>query len=596
MVSPSSIKQLYSLFRRAYGRYKWQIVFLAVLGFAAGLLEGVGINALIPLFSFALGGQGATDFISRQIANFFALFDLSLTVRLLLVFITVLFGAKALLTLLLDYLKLRIITNYEEEARRSLFEKILAANWTHLMRQKLGHLETMLAVDVTNAATLLGQVASVITVVTGLVIYVVIALNISAAITLITLGLGIVIFAVFRPILRRVRALATERNQIMKDTAHHVSENILGMKTVKAAQVGGAVAEKGRALFARLRRSTFRVPFLKSIMSSLTEPVAVIFVSLIFALTYQQPDFNLVRLIALVYLIQRMFLYIQQLQSFAHSINTFSPYLESVVRYEEEARKEREADLGQKPFRFSDSLKFANVSFGYSGDRMVLSDVSFTLKKGELTGLIGPSGVGKTTITDLLLRLLEPKEGQILLDGTDARAIQITDWRGQIGYMSQDIFLLNDTIANNIRFYDPHLTAKDIAEASHLANLENLIASLPQGYETVIGERGVRLSAGERQRVVLARVLARQPAILILDEATSALDNESEAQIQKALGNLRGRLTVLAIAHRLSTVKDCDKLLVLENGQLVEQGEPRALLADKNSYFFRTYNLVTDNK
>ncbi|MDP3741670.1 MAG: ABC transporter transmembrane domain-containing protein, partial [bacterium] len=279
-----NVTQLLSLFRQAFGRYKLQIIALCGFGFLAGLLEGVGVNALIPLFSFASGeNQGATDFISKQIANFFALFGLSLSVRVLLVFIAVLFGAKAVLTLFLNYLKLKIITDYEEEMRRSLFEKMLVSNWMHLMRQKLGHLETILTVDVPNAATVLGQMGGAITVVTSLFIYVFIALNISAPITLLTLGLGAVIFFVFQPFLKKIKILATERNQVLKETAHHVSENILGMKTIKAMRVEEPVAKKGRALFGKLRHSTLQVPFLKSIMSSLTEPVAVIFVSFIFA-------------------------------------------------------------------------------------------------------------------------------------------------------------------------------------------------------------------------------------------------------------------------------------------------------------------------
>ena len=582
--------QFYTLFRQSYGRYKSQIILLGAFGFLSGLLEGIGVNALIPLFSFALGDP-ASDLISKEIIKFFALIGLPYTVRFMLVFIAVLFSGKALLTILLDYLRFKIITDYEKETRRNLFEKILASSWTHLMRQKLGYLEIILTVDVPNAATLLGQIGSGITVITGLAIYIFVAINISARITLTTLFLGGVIFLVFQPLLKRIKILAIERNQLIKDTAHHVSENILGVKAVKSMRVEHEVAQKGERLFDQLRRSTLRVPFLKSIMNSVMEPVAVIFVSFIFALTYRNPDFNLAMLIAIVYLINRIFLYIQQLMAITHTISSFSPYLTSVVNYQADASNHQDTVSGGIPFQFEKDLRFQNMSFAYTADRPVLTDVNLTLKKGQLSGLIGPSGVGKTTLVDLILRLLEPTSGQILLDGTPYQKIRIDDWRKNIGYMAQDFFLLNDTIANNIRFYSEQITDEGVESAARMANIHEFIMELPQRYETVIGERGVRLSVGERQRVVLARVLARQPQLLILDEATSALDNESEAQIQKTINDLHGKVTVLIVAHRLSTVANVDQLIVLDAGHIVEADTPETLLTKKGSYYARLLNL-----
>ena len=208
-----------------------------------------------------------------------------------------------------------------------------------------------------------------------------------------------------------------------------------------------------------------------------------------------------------------------------------------------------------------------------------------------MVGLIGPSGAGKTTIVDLLLRLFVPSSGKILIDGESVDTVTLSEWRKHIGYVSQDMFLMNDTIENNIRFYNQNLTQQEIIEAARLANIDQFIDSLPNKFSTIIGERGTLLSGGERQRVILARVLARRPDILILDEATSALDNESEALIQKAIETLHGKITVLVIAHRLSTIKAVDKLIALENGRIREQGRPASLLKDKESYFFKVYNV-----
>ena len=208
-----------------------------------------------------------------------------------------------------------------------------------------------------------------------------------------------------------------------------------------------------------------------------------------------------------------------------------------------------------------------------------------------MVGLIGSSGAGKTTVADLLLRLFRPNSGKILLDGKDIEEINIKSWRKKIGYVSQDVFLLNDTIKNNIKFFDKSVSSEDIANAVEAASARDFIQKLPDGLNTIVGERGIKLSAGQRQRIALARVLARNPEILILDEATSALDNKSELLVQGAIENLKGKVTVLAIAHRLSTVMNSDRLLVLEKGRILEEGAPRQLLKDKDSHFYKMYNI-----
>ena len=208
-----------------------------------------------------------------------------------------------------------------------------------------------------------------------------------------------------------------------------------------------------------------------------------------------------------------------------------------------------------------------------------------------MVGLIGPSGAGKTTIVDLLLRLFRPNSGELLIDGANIDELDKKSWHKNIGYVSQDIFLLNDTIENNIRFYNNALNHKDIVEATRSANIYDFIETLPDKFQTLVGERGIQLSGGQRQRIVLARILARKPSILVLDEATSALDNESEHKIQEAIKGLRGKLTILIVAHRLSTVMHEDKIAVLKDGIIAEEGGPQELLNNSQSYFYKNYNI-----
>lgn len=209
-----------------------------------------------------------------------------------------------------------------------------------------------------------------------------------------------------------------------------------------------------------------------------------------------------------------------------------------------------------------------------------------------MIGIIGPSGAGKTTTVDLILRLFEPQSGTILIDGVPSTEIRLHELRRNIGYVSQDIFLENDTIEQNIKFYRGYITDEDMMKAAKDAGIYEFIGELPKGFQSMIGERGILLSGGQRQRVILARILAQNPQILILDEATSSLDNESEAVVRQSLDNLKGKVTVIIIAHRLSTVMHLDRLLALEHGRIMEEGTPQELLENPKSYFHKVYKLA----
>ncbi len=229
-------------------------------------------------------------------------------------------------------------------------------------------------------------------------------------------------------------------------------------------------------------------------------------------------------------------------------------------------------------------IRFDNVIFSYDGSRTILNDISFHVRPGEVAAFVGPSGAGKTTITALVPRFYDPQGGSVLVDGHDVRNVKLDSLRRHIGIVTQETYLFHDTIANNLRYGKPDATDTEIEAAAHAANIADFIGALPDGYATVVGERGHKLSGGERQRLAIARVLLKDPRILILDEATSSLDYENEAAIQKALDIvMRGR-TSLVIAHRLSTVLAADVIFVVDEGRVVESGRHATLLARGGLY------------
>jgi subfamily B ATP-binding cassette protein MsbA len=245
---------------------------------------------------------------------------------------------------------------------------------------------------------------------------------------------------------------------------------------------------------------------------------------------------------------------------------------------------------------FTDEMRFSNVTFSYEQDEPpIIKDLNLTVHAGEMIALVGPSGAGKTTLVNLIPRFYDVTDGSICIDNIDIRDVTFESLREQIGIVTQETFLFNDSIQNNIAFGRHDVTRGDIEQAARAANAHEFIMELPQGYNTIIGERGVRLSGGQRQRLAIARAIFKNPRILILDEATSALDTESERLVQEAIDRLVENRTVFAIAHRLSTIQHADRILVLSNGEVVQIGPHDVLITDEEGLYRKLHDMQFQN-
>ncbi len=551
----------------AFGRaYPARTLMMLLSLLLAGVAEGVGLSTVLPLVSVALKETSDSGFANHVVAVLDAV-GLEPTVGTLLAVIVIGMGLSNLMILLANRQAGYAVAQVATDLRLQLIEALLKSRWEYYLRQPAGALANAVASDSFRAATSYEHATNVLALASQAGVYAVIALLVSWQAGVASLLIGALLLFALRRLVGSSRRAGKKQTLLMRELLAHLTDVLGSVKPLKAMARQGVSASLLRRQNARLNRAMQREVLSREALRALQEPMLAILAAagLYQALVIWQ--LPLASVMVITFLLLRVLSLLQKAQQRYHRMAGAESGYWALQDMIAEAQRQAEPASGGIEPSLQREIRFEQVGFDYGG-RAVLQGLDLSLPAGSFTSLVGPSGAGKTTVLDLLCALLTPQSGRILIDDVPLETLDRHRWRRLIGYVPQETLLLHDSILANVTLGDPALSAADAERALRQAGAWEFIEPLPEGMQTVVGERGGRFSGGQRQRLVIARALANAPRLLILDEATSALDPQTEAAISATLKALTPELTVIAVSHRPALIEVADRIYRLKDGRL----------------------------
>lgn len=519
-----------------------------------------------------------------------------------LIFICILFAVMIFFKNLFRYLAMYFVAPIRNgvvrDIRNKMMEKVMRLNLGYFSEERKGDIMSRMTTDVMEIEwSVMQSLEMIFREPLTILMYLIFLINLNPVLTLYAFLLlpvaGLIVAAIGKSLKRN----SSESKTVLGTLFSIMEESLGGLKVIKAFSSENFVHKKFQDVnqnFYRLSNRVYRKNDLASPLSEILVSFIMMVILYIGGSMVLNREGNMDGSIFITYIA-----IFSQLVPPVKQLTTSYYNVQKGLASADRMNKILDAEIQlQEPIQpitshsFENKIEFRDVSFAYTkGDEgYVLKNISVEIPKGTTLALVGQSGSGKTTMADMIPRFYDPTEGAVLLDGVDIRQLRSSDLRAQLGIVSQEPILFNDTIANNIAFGLEHVSTEKITEAAKIANAHEFIIELPEGYQTNIGDRGMKLSGGQRQRISIARAILKNPPILILDEATSALDTESERLVQDALTRLMQNRTTIVIAHRLSTIQHAGQILVLHKGEIVERGTHLELL-QKDGYYRKYVNL-----
>ena len=591
-ISKESLKQalvLFTYLKPYRTKFIFSMVFIALSAFTTSLFPfflGKMIDAAAPGSSTGMMG-GAPSMIEGL-----GLKEVKWTLNFTLILIFVQLGFQTIFSFMRVYLLTEVGEKSLADMRRDVYSKLLSMPMSYFTEKRVGELSNRISSDLSQiqdaiSFTLAEFLRGIFTLIIGLGFI----FWISTKLALVMLAVVPVIAVLAVVFGMRIRKMARKAQDQLAESGTIVQETFQGISIVKAFtsevyEISRYVKSIYAVVDTAIANARYRGAFISFMIFSVFGAIA--FVMWYGANMIQTGELTMGSLT--MFVIFSMFVG-GTFAGFADMFSQLQKTLGATQSVREILRAEGEpVELTQiaidSQYVLKGNVSFKQVAFSYPSrnDVSVLKDITLTAKNGEQIALVGPSGAGKSTIASLLLKFYEPTSGSILFDDKDGISFPLTQLRKQMAFVPQDVVLFGGTIAENIAYGKLGATAEEIADAARKANAHDFICKFPEGYETIVGERGIKLSGGQRQRIAIARAILKNPAILILDEATSSLDSESEQLVQEALDNLMKNRTSFVIAHRLSTIRNAHKIVVIDKGTVAEQGSHEQLMANNSLY------------
>lgn len=562
---------------------------ILITGLFASLLEGLGITFIFPILEDV---QAASSFVPpfpfNHISNLFKGLGLTERLQIVAVLLVVVIVTKNALLYFNTILAIKLQIISVKYFRMLSFNQLMMVGMGYYNKRKTGEFYSICNEHTHTLGAMVNMVARTLFVVFNIVVYLAIIVSLSWKMTLSSIFLVGLASYLIRILIKNAEAAGKAYTYSVNQYNSVMFELLTAKKVIHIFSKERDTSISFGNEVDRVNSAIYRIGKLRGGTQPAYEGIGIIClgIMLIFGAGFiGDGQITLSSLAVFLVIFQRISGSAMALNKLRVEIIGNLPACRMVLDFLKLDNKECLENGNIKCTGLKNSIEFRDVGFSYRSDEeLVLQGVSLRIPQGTKVGIVGASGAGKSTITELLLRFYDVQKGRILIDGIDLKDLDLVSWRRQIGVVSQDIFLFNDTVKANIGYAKPEATKAEIEDAARRAHAHEFIQNLPQGYETLIGERGVLLSGGQKQRIAIARAIIIQPEVLIFDEATSALDTESEQIVQKALEEIGTGKTVITIAHRLSTIQDADLIVVLEQGEIIEIGNHQKLLQADHVY------------
>jgi ATP-binding cassette subfamily C protein len=548
---------------------------LMVLGLIfAALAEGVGIGAMLPLFALVLREQAGTDAaelggetdIERRVADLFTSMGIEVTLANLAIVLLSTLIVKAGLVIAAKRQVGYTVAQSATDLRLRLLEALMSARWRYFVDQRMGIMTNAFSTESERSATAYLYATTVLSLLINSFFYTVVAFLISWEAMVAAFISSIIGMVLLTPLVRATRKAGNKQTVLMRNLINRLSDTLQALKPVKAMSRENQIAPLLSEDTAKLNRALQRKVLATEALAAVQEPIIATCLVFVFGFCMVYLALPPSRLLVLGFVFVRLLTQLARAQRQYQNLTTQESAYWAIEKTIAQTLAEREVDTGEQAPVLEQHISLDAISLQY-GDHVVFDEASLEIPAGKITALVGPSGSGKTTLSDLVIGLVEADSGTVAIDGVPLDQVSKRAWRERIGYVPQEMFLINDTIRVNVTLGEDGLGDAEVEAALRAAGAWEFILKLPDGVDTRVGERGAMISGGQRQRIAIARALIHKPALLVLDEATTALDPETEASLWKTMLELRGTVTILAVSHQTQLANIADRIYRVENGK-----------------------------